>query len=167
MSGRIDAMRLLAEHHGSRVFAHTVEAPEVPAMPFEGACFPCLVWHHGEPWRREDMLDFARALIRAGCRYAVCVGPRHAGLDWETAFDMAWVEEYLDAPQAAKDANFLMTSQHDGESVDDVAFFFILNTCFDHHYFQDFLLLHIGTGKDVEAIEDAVMRWLRREYPNA
>lgn len=157
-------MRLLAEHEGSRVFVHTVGTPNVPALPFGGAGFPCLVWHHGEPWRQEDMLDFARGLIRGGCRYAVCVGPRYEGLDWETAFDMAWVEDYLDVPQAARDANFLMTSQHDGESVDDVAFWFILNTCFDCHDFQDFLLLHMGTGPNVEAVEGAVMRWLRREY---
>lgn len=112
------------------------------------------------------MLALAGTLIRAGCRYAVCVGPGQGAPDWETAFDMAWVDIHLDSTEAMRDANVLLTTRHDGQSADDVAFWFVMHTCFDYHWFRDFLLLHIGTGPDVEAVEQAVIRCLNRDFPS-
>jgi hypothetical protein len=46
-----------------------------------------------------------------------------------------------------------MTTSQDGESPDDVAFFFALNTNFNYHDFQQYLVLHVGIGMMKEHVD--------------
>jgi hypothetical protein len=49
-----------------------------------------------------------------------------------------------------------MTTWHDKEIPDDVAFFFVYNTNFDDITFDRYLILHIGTDPSARSIDDAV-----------
>lgn len=150
-------MRVLAERDGKVYGAITVEVPGDFEAPFVGALFPCLVWDHSGRFSETDRSAVARALLDAGCRYAVCGGQRCEA--WEAAVDVEFVTRHADASQEALDAAHVMTTSHRGESPDDVAFFFVLNTNFDEHAFERYLVLHIGTGPAEHALEAAVRGW--------
>jgi hypothetical protein len=91
-------------------------------------------------------------LIDGGCRYAVCAG--RDMIAWHIAFDLASVRA------DASDRDFVMTADHDRESVDDLALFFVCNTSFDDHDFTNLLLLHVGDGPESVIIENAIKRQL-------
>jgi hypothetical protein len=97
------------------------------------------------------------ALIVSNCRYAVCGGVNCE--PWEFAVDDAFVREYIAASDAESAKQHVMTTSHDTESVDDVAFFFVRSTNFDEHDFRKFLVLHIGGSPNQQkAVVDAVRR---------
>ena len=52
-----------------------------------------------------------------------------------------------------------MTTWHTGETADEVAFFFALNTNFDNHEFTRYLVLHVGTGPAREELDAAVRKY--------
>jgi hypothetical protein len=79
--------------------------------------------------------------------------------EWENAVDNEYVARHLDDSDEALDASHVMTTSHEGEDVDDVAFFFVLNTNFDHHDFKSFLVVHIGSSDVVGSLESAVRKY--------
>lgn len=147
-------MNVIAECDGKIYAGVVIHAPGDLASPFKGVLFPCLIWDHGSAFAEQQRTDIARVLLDAGCRYAVC-GGNNCRL-WETALDVEFVTRYRDAPDDIREAVHVMTTSHYGESPDDVAFFFVHNTNFDHHDFKHFLIVHMGTGESVTLVEDAV-----------
>jgi hypothetical protein len=148
-------VRLLVEHDGRRFFVQD-DAGTVGAQPFDGAAFPLLVWDHVGTTTGPERCDLARALIRGGCRYAVC-----GGLDcseWEEAFDESSVMENVDAPDHGLPDSLVTTTSHAGEDPDDVAFFFVRSTDFDRR-FESYLVLHVGGGPLAPVLEDEVTRY--------
>ena len=130
--------------------------------PFAGRAYPCLLWDHGAEWASEARCDLARALIRSNCRYVVCAGAECEV--WHDTVDEVFVSEYLDQPEIVQDERHVMTTWHEDEPVDDVAFFFVLNTNFDDHEFADYLVLHIGgEPKAWHLVEDAIRHVELRE----
>jgi hypothetical protein len=149
-------VRLLVEHDGRRVFVQD-DVRTVRSPPFDGAAFPLLVWDHAGTTTRLGRFDLARALIRGGCRYAVCGGADCT--QWEDAFDQAFVMDHLDEPdQGGLDA-MVMTTSHVGEDPDDVAFFFLRCTDFDRR-FDSYLVLHVGSGPLARPLEEEVTRYV-------
>lgn len=148
-------MRLLVEHDGRRFFVQDgVEA--VGAQPFDGAAFPLLVWDHVGTTKEAERHDIAQALIRGGCRYAVCGGSLSS--EWEDAFDEAFVADHLGEPDQGGPDAMVMTTAHADESPDDVAFFFVTSTDFDRR-FDSYLVLHIGSGPQTRVLEEEVTRY--------
>jgi hypothetical protein len=120
--------------------------------PFHGRAFPCLIWDTHGTWSDDAKAQLVSGLIDAGCRYFVCGG--RTCDRWEFLADKAFLE--LNLRDEEYEARFVMTTSHRDETVDDVAFFFVMNTCFDHHDFRDYLVLQIGG-------DDAVERLLREQ----
>lgn len=146
--------RLLVDAGGRTLFERAIADSAEHLAPFPGGTFPCLIWDHGMGWSHEERVGLASCLLASGCRYAVC-----AGVDceaWHDAVDLAFVRA-TEAGVAAWDGGFVMTSWHEGESLEDVAFFLVLNTCFDDHDFRQFLVLHIGDGPLRQPVNAAVM----------
>ena len=56
-----------------------------------------------------------------------------------------------------------MTTWHEDENPDDVAFFFVLNTNFDDHDFDRYLVVHVGDGQTREQVDAAVRRYALNE----
>ena len=82
---------------------------------------------------------------------------------WHDAMDQEFVKQHLDDPQEVCEAAHVMTTWHEGENPDDVAFFFVLNTDFDDHEFRKYLILHIGTGELREQVDAAVRKYALHE----
>jgi hypothetical protein len=149
-------MHLLAEHGNRRYFADQVGDLSCAVIGMEGEPFPCLVWDHKGGASPEGKMAFARQVMAAGCRYAVCAGLECE--EWHDAFDFAFVQDHLDEPEEKQDEQFVMTTWHANQSVDEVAMFFVWNTDFDKHEFDRYLVLHLGTGRAERAVDEAVRR---------
>ena len=144
--------------HGRRTYSRqALGEPTDFRAPFDGRAYPCLVWDHDGAFADAERQSVGQELIRSNCRYVVCGGAN--GADWENAADEAFVLEYLDRSAALAEQRHVMTTSHDGESPEDVAFFFVLNTNFAEHDFTDLLVLHIGgTLAGRRLVEESVRR---------
>ncbi len=149
-------MNVLAEHDGKIYARATIDGPDGFASPFSGALFPCLIWDHDGHFTDAGRSTIARELLAAGCRYAVCGGENCEA--WHDAVDEVFVAAHLEDPDDVQDTAFVMTSWHEGESPDDVAFFFVLNTNFDAHDFRRYLVLHVGAGPAQNQVDAAVRK---------
>jgi hypothetical protein len=154
-------MEILAEHEGKVYGAITIGDPDDFVSPFRSALFPCLRWDHDGSFTDAERSAIAKALLEAGCRYAVCGSTNCEA--WHLAFDMEFVEAHLNDPDEVRDSVHVMTTSHNGESPDDVAFFFVLCTNFDDHEFRRYLVLHVGSGPAKVQIDAAVRKYALHE----
>lgn len=137
-----------------RAFFLRVLAPdEALGSPFDGEPYPVLVWAT-RPASDAEKRRIADALIASGCRYVVCGGVECR--EWEHAADRAYIEQ--DLPEPVPDERFVMTTSHRGEPEDDVAFFFVNNTCFGDHDFARYLVLLVGEDDGVRQRLTAAIR---------
>lgn len=67
--------------------------------------------------------------------------------------DTAVVIREIDEPQAETDKLDVMTTWHEGEAADDVAFYFVNNTNFEEYVFERFLVLSVGPGVPDSLVE--------------
>ena len=149
-------MDVLAEND-CRVYARaTIDRPEAFASPFSGDLFPCLIWDHDGRFTGPKRTAVAERLRQAGCRYTVCGGQNCEA--WHDAVDAVFVEAHFGEPEHVRDTAFVMTSSHEGESPDDVAFFFVLNTNFEDHDFRRYLVLHVGMSPSQAEVDSAVQK---------
>jgi len=148
-------MDVLAETQGRIYGAITIAGPEDFSSPFPGALFPCLIWDHDGRFNDAERSAVARALLLAGCRYAVC-GGKHSDA-WEDAVDWEFVAQH---PGRWRDEELVMTTSHKGERPDDVAFHLVrLTNCL--HDLQLYLILHVGTGVLKGHVDAGVRKYAR------
>ncbi|MDO9017464.1 MAG: hypothetical protein Q8S73_13960 [Deltaproteobacteria bacterium] len=150
-------MKVLHEKGGKAYIAIAIDAAGDFVSPFADTLFPCMIWDHDGRFTEDQRAEVARQLLQAGCRYAVCGGQSCDA--WHGAFDEEFVQQRMNDPDAALDDVHVMTTSHAGESPDDVAFFFVLNTNFGDHDFDRYLVLHVGDGQAMEAVDAAVRRY--------
>ncbi|HLA71012.1 MAG TPA: hypothetical protein VK624_05840 [Steroidobacteraceae bacterium] len=94
----------------------------------------------------DGKLQVARELIGQGCRYAVCSGTD--GSAWDDAVDLAYIESH---PDNSRDSTeFVMTTWHDDESMEDIAAFFALNTTFDDFVPRLYVVVGVGGATPVD-----------------
>jgi hypothetical protein len=149
-------MEVIAETPEKTFAAITIDQPSFSA-PFEGVLYPCLIWDHDGGFTHVERRAVAKTLLEAGCRYAVCGGLNCEA--WHDAVDIEFVERHLHDAEDVRDAVHVMTTWHEGESPDDVAFFFVLNTNFDYHDFGRYLVLHVGGGPAKAQLDAAVRKY--------
>ena len=111
--------------------------------------FACLIYSNQQNVTRDEMSSVANLLINSGCRYAVCAGLNC--LDWHDSID---ITDTIHDPTLQ---NFIMSTWHENESVEDVVWFWLNLTDFDDVAFENYLALLIGNSHDVEEkIREAV-----------
>ncbi|WP_291519398.1 hypothetical protein [Acidovorax sp.] len=154
-------MNLLAENEGKIYLAIAIDAPGDFSSPFSGALFPCMIWDHDGRFTDAQRSEVANLLLDAGCRYAVCGG--HNCDAWHDAVDQEFLRRRPDDPNTTWDAAHVMTTCHEDENPDDVAFFFVLNTNFDDHSFEHYLVVHVGNGQAKEQVNAAVRLYALNE----
>jgi hypothetical protein len=150
-------MTVLAERGGKAYEATTIRDARQFEAPFGDRLFPCLLWDHQGGSTASDRSALAKLLLEGGCRYAVCAGADCEA--WHDAIDLEFVRMHSEAPEHVIDAVHVMTTWHEGESADEVAFFFVMNTNFDAHDFDRYLVLHIGTSAAVAKVDAAVRKY--------
>lgn len=150
-------MEVLAEREGKIFGAIGIDAPGDFMSPFTGLPFPCLIWDHEGVFSGAQRTAVAKLLLQAGCRYAVCGGRNCEA--WHAAVDLEVVRQHVEASEDTREALHVMTTGHEDENPDDVAFFFVLNTNFDFHDFDRYLVVHVGDGDTKAEVDAAVRRY--------
>jgi len=148
-------MNVLAQNEGKTYAAVAIDAPEDFVSLFHGVPFPCMIWDHDGRFTEAQRSEVAKRLLQAGCRYAVCGG--HNCEAWHDTVDEEFVWQHAHDPDETGDA--VMTTWHTDQTPDDVAFFFVLNTKFDDHDFNHYLVLHVGDGRKKGEVDAAVRRY--------
>src|SRR5687767_9101828 len=130
-----------------------VEEPGDFALPFGRVLYPCLVYAN-KPTSQEFKATISRMLIESDCRYAVC-----AGLECEVWHDMVdWSYLETDPDFDPPNTTLVMTTWHDLDTLEDVVFFFAMNTNFDGHSFRKYLILLVGSDP---MLENEIASWIR------
>ena len=150
-------MKTLAQKDGKDYLAVILQRGDAFVPPLSGFPFPCLIWDHDGRLSEQERVAVAKALLDADCRYVVC-GGQHCEA-WHDTLDIEWVAVHIDDPDDVQEAAHVMTTWHNGETPDEVAFFFVLTTNFDSHDFKRYLVVHVGSGPAVEQLETAIKKY--------
>lgn len=118
--------------------------------PFDGADFVALIISNDPTISPDDQYAVSLALVRSGCRYAVCIG--HNCSTWDDSVDWACVEVNPDS----NDETLVMTTWHKNDTPEEIAHFFLNCTTFDSNVFDNFLVLSVGRN-------DALLSTIKRE----
>ena len=121
-----------------------------------GEPFVCLIWDASGSATGEERFAFGQKLVAAGCRYAVCGG--HDGTLWDDAVDFGFVLSTLDVSDAERDARFIVTTWHDGESPEEVIWFAINCARFDNLIFRTWLVVLRGGDEELRERFDMAIR---------
>lgn len=141
-------MKLVADDEDRKCFllsvddASQVDLDALAEQIGVGEPFVCLLWDAAGSSTDEERCAFGQKLIAAGCRYAVCGG--NNGTVWDDAVDFAFVLSTLDLSDAERDARFIMTTWHEGESPEEVVWFAMNCAQFDDLSFRKWLVVLRG-----------------------
>lgn len=148
-------MRKLAQH-GSRTYIATDSKAIASAIAsFKGQPFVCLIWDHNGNAGEKEQRALAKTILEAGCRYVVCGGINCSM--WHDHVDLEFVDMHNDKTGAAYDAVHVMTTWHDGEPPDEVAWDFAFLTFIEPDGVPYYLVVHIGTSEDEAKLDAAVL----------
>jgi hypothetical protein len=117
-----------------------------------------LIWSTGATSAAERE-HAVKSLLDGNCRYFVCGGDDADA--WELEADDAFLALTLQDP--SYEERFVMTTAHGGEPVEEVVRFFIHNTRFEQHDFDQFLALIVGSDA---AVERRIIAAVREELPH-
>ena len=122
--------------------------------PFPGEDFALLLWVFDQHVSADQQAKLSASIVAAGCRFAVCAGFKCSS--WDDSIDLAYLE--TDPELATSDDSFVMTTWHQDESIDDVAFFFANCVSFDTPACRRRVVLCVGgsTG-DWERVQGSVL----------
>jgi hypothetical protein len=149
----LELMRLVAEHEDRKSFllsvddASQVNLDALAEQIGVGEPFVCLIWDAAGSSTDEERCAFGHKLIAAGCRYAVCGG--NDGTVWDDAVDFAFVLATLDVTEAERDARFIMTTWHEGESPEEVVWFAMNCANFDDLSFDKWVVVLRGADEEL------------------
>lgn len=129
--------------------------PYAFSSPFEGKSFALYLHIADGAVTAEEQSMLSAAIVRQGCRYAVCAGCKCSS--WDDSIDMADLERNN---WEINDATFVMTSWHEKESTEDIVCFFLNDTSFDD-WTADNLLVAV-VGDDVGTL-DQVRKEVERQ----
>src|SRR5262245_49106482 len=130
----------------NRKFLYSCITSAIALQPEMHGQYPALVWNTKLGVKTEEIELVMQRLIANGCRYIVAAGTecKH----WHDIADEQFLEQFPTEPE--RDANFVMTSWHAGESPEDVILFLVYGTDFEEHDFKEFLVLQFGDDDVVE-----------------
>jgi hypothetical protein len=119
------------------------------APPFAGEDYALLLYVAATDVTAEEQTQISEEIVASGCRYVVCYG--HRCSSWDDSIDLASIDA------GKEEESFVMTSWHEEDTPDDVAFFFQHNTAFDDFTAERKGLFILGSNSKIEAaLETAV-----------
>jgi hypothetical protein len=144
-------------------YVHLKPNAEIPAL-VDGGRFKAVVIIDADvhpDWQYE----VSKWLVLSGCRYMMAWG-RECGA-WDDSVDWAALEvfNYYEGKEIGKDPDFVMTSWHEDEPLEEALAFchHSASDPFLHQEFKSALLLHIAetpeANRVLQAFESAKSRW--------
>ena len=95
---------------------------------------------------RDEQIQLSDKIVGTRCRYAVCFG--YECSSWDDSIDMAHIETHPDFDPP--DEEFVMTTWHENEEIEDVVEYFRWNTVFDEFVPKNFLVLFFGSSSELK-----------------
>ena len=132
------------------------EEPAVAAVPQFGEPYVCLLWDAVGAATDGERAAFARALLDSGCRYFLAAGEDSAA--WHDAVDLVGAEREAVEEAPTDGWPHVMTTWHEDDPVEEVAWFFVWNTDFADPPFQHFVALQRGVAGGIERELRAAVR---------
>lgn len=114
------------------------------ATPFGDEAYVALLWAADATFSEVARMKVVHALVDSGCRYIVCGGTNCER--WHDEADLASVSLSTQSDSSRSEMPVVMTSWHDGESIEEVVSFAANCTNSDNHDFKNFLVLIVGEG---------------------
>lgn len=148
-------MELLAIRDDKQIWLHQFTRPyRLLVPPFPGECYAAILLANDPSITPEEQAALSTDLVNTDCRYAVCAG--HDCASWDISVDLAYLEKH----NYSSGENFVMTSWHEDEPIDDVIFFSLTCTNFDEHDFHHYLILtitpHPGQRAEIQRAINAI-----------
>jgi hypothetical protein len=122
--------------------------------PVAGADFAAMLVVASDDVTSEEQVALSDALVTQGCRYAVCAG--HDCSSWDDSIDFAFLR--TDPDFDPPDERFVMTTWHDGESLDEVAWYFLWSTEFGDYAPCNFLVVILDGSAAFEVEVTSALR---------
>jgi hypothetical protein len=130
------------------------------STPFSGQDFALLLVVADRAITDDERDAVSKEVVRQGCRYAVCTG--HQCSKWDDSIDLAYLATNPDF--SPPDEQFVMTTWHEGEPLEDVAHFFRWNTVFDDFIPQHYLILILGgDAGTAQQVRSSIEKWFGPE----
>ena len=117
------------------------------SFPFEHKPFVGIVWNNKENFVSKPLIE---SLLKENCKYFLVGG--YNCQEWENQADMT--RYYLNPDN--NEEEFVMTTSHQDEPLNEVIWFALNNTNFDYHDFKNFLIVQIGQKYSKEEILDFI-----------
>ena len=137
---------ILTSSRGQDVFHICLTPPYSLDRPlFDGADFVVLIINNDPEISADDQYALSLALVRLGCRYAVCIG--HNCSTWDDSVDYANME----VDPELSDSKFVMTTWHENDTPDQIANFILNCTTFEDKEFTNFQILSVGQNDELLA----------------
>jgi len=133
-------VELLTARAGKEVWLHKLERPFAFKPPFRGRRYVSIVLSNDQAVTDTECHATTCALFCSGCRYGVIAV--HACGAWARALNTSCIES--DPDYHPSDQAFTLTTSHEGESVEDVMAFGLMNTSSGPHEFDRSLVLFVG-----------------------
>ena len=116
-----------------------IERPYNFKSPFDGKAFALLLHVSDQSITNYEQNSLSEQFVSQGCRYAVCSGYQCS--TWDDSIDWAALEK---SNFEDNDNQFVMTTWHKDQSIDDIVFFFIRNTNYDTFTPTNFCVVILG-----------------------
>jgi hypothetical protein len=139
---------LIVQQDCRRVWLVNLQQDEPFQSPCPGEEFAALIAVYENGVTNDSRNAISHALIEQGCRYGVCFG-FECSL-WDDAIDWAFIA--TDPDYSPPDERFVMTSWHEGESLEATIFYLIKLTTFDDFKPRNFVVLMLGEGSEEKII---------------
>lgn len=135
-------MELLNSSGGLKLWFGEILDPSDFASPFPGEEYVVLLVVNRRDISSDEQIQLSDKIVQTRCRYAVCFG--HECSSWDDSIDMSYIETHSDF--TPRDEDFVMTTWHENEEIEDVVEYFRWNTVFDEFVPKNFLTLFFGTS---------------------
>lgn len=152
-------MKLVHDDGERRLWSARLERPYLFASPVRGREFALLLVVIDDSISPAEQNWLSSEFVLQGCRSACCAG--HACSSWDDSIDWAYLDTCPDLqPQ---DENFVMTTWHEGEALDEAAWCFIHCSAFDGWVPSDFVILCLGGDaaaerRVIDSVLDALLQ---------
>lgn len=135
-----------------RVWVSRISGPDEFRCPAAGEyALLLVVGDHG--LTTDERIRLSEQFVRSGCRYAVCFGPTSSS--WDDSIDMVGVMDQVDG----RPYQFVMTTWHDREPLDETVDFFAEHTHFDDWSTTEYVVVVLGgTEADERVVREAISR---------
>lgn len=107
-------------------------------FPFNGEPFVCMIWNNKEDFVSPPLIQ---KVLQENCKYFLAGGKNSE--NWHHYADEIHISLYPDF--SPPDWEHVMTTWHENETLEEVMWFALNNTNFDHHDFKNYVLIEIDT----------------------